>query len=332
MRDSFEAFFHHYTVPVCIVTDDGSLQACNAAMATFLGLPEAQTQGASLESLHKPLYAVWKDVSRDIVSTSRMVSFGERSLSTAFVRLPNSQWAITISLDKNASGSDLSSDLFYTVMHDLQNPISAIKGYANLVPAFGELNERQDKYIVRIMVAVEEMSELVSRLLDAAWVDANLPLALAPVDLALLTKASASGFTELAQKNKVTLHFDLADKVLVLADEKRLKQVINNLIGNAIKYSPDGGEVRIRIAQQNSEVEFSIEDQGLGIPAEHLPNIFDRFYRVPHETDHKIDGNGIGLSIGYEILKKHKATLHVESRVGEGSRFYFILPISSPVS
>ena len=119
------------------------------------------------------------------------------------------------------------------------------------------------------------------------------------------------------------------DQVVVLGDADRLKQLILNLVDNAMKYTPAGGSVTLSLSKANSTANIEVSDSGVGIPAEDLPRIFDRFYRVDKARSRNLGGSGLGLSIAKWIVRAHGGEIRVESEVGVGSRFWVSLPALS---
>jgi signal transduction histidine kinase len=212
------------------------------------------------------------------------------------------------------------------VAHELQNPLGAIRGYADLVKNLGPLSEKQLYFLGRIIESVDDMSELIGQLLDAAWVDSGVSPRLGPVNLAHLAKNIGESYHPWAKKQGIALEYHLDRTPPVLAEERRIKQVLHNLISNAIKYSRPGGKVELFLQAVEGQARFEVRDQGVGIPEEYLPRLFERFFRIPHPDGHQIEGNGLGLSISKEILERHGQTLHVESQAELGTCFYFNLP------
>jgi signal transduction histidine kinase len=116
-----------------------------------------------------------------------------------------------------------------------------------------------------------------------------------------------------------------------MGDARRLGQVVDNLIGNAIKFSPGGGDVVVRLIEQDAEVHLSVSDQGIGIPAEQLPRIWERFYQVDGSTKRRFGGSGLGLTIVKRIVEAHGGRVWAESTPGKGSKFTCVLPVTGPL-
>jgi len=136
-----------------------------------------------------------------------------------------------------------------------------------------------------------------------------------------------------ASSERHDLHLQLLspDRPFILGDEDRIKQLMSNLINNAIKYSPDGGQITITMRQVEDRVQLKIEDEGIGIPRHALPQLFSKFYRVDNSDSRKIGGTGLGLAICQEIVRSHEGMIHVESTEGVGSAFIVELPIVQSV-
>jgi signal transduction histidine kinase len=146
-------------------------------------------------------------------------------------------------------------------------------------------------------------------------------------DLNELIEEKVEELRTLSPKSKII--FTPASLPLVEADRERIEQVLTNLIFNAIKYSPNGGDITVTAEKQDKTVKVSVTDQGIGIPANMLKNIFSRFYRIPDTSVQTYPGMGLGLYISAGIVALHGGTISVESKVNDGSTFYFILPVDA---
>jgi signal transduction histidine kinase len=131
----------------------------------------------------------------------------------------------------------------------------------------------------------------------------------------------------LSDRHRFTLS-GAEQRLPVLADHERLAQVLTNLLENAIKYSPHGGDIEIRVGQDGNQVVFSVRDHGIGIPQDQVKHIFERFYRAGNVSSEHYGGLGLGLHISREIIQRHEGQIWVESREGEGSTFSFCLPLA----
>lgn len=223
--------------------------------------------------------------------------------------------------------TDAQRDLLSTVVHDLKNPISAVKSYADLIKQSGPLNEQQQRFLLRIYTTLENMHNLVNDLLDMAWIDEGMILHKAPCNLLDVVRRQINALEGSAQEKGLTLHLSTDDNLAVIqADEKRLNQVVGNLVSNSIKYSKPNGQVWIHVSRHNTGLQVSIRDEGIGIAPEDLPHVFERFFRGRQKAASYIEGSGLGLFIAKAIIEGHGGTIHVESTEGKGSTFEFTLP------
>lgn len=219
-----------------------------------------------------------------------------------------------------------------TVAHDLKAPISAVKGFADLVRNTGELNDKQEMFLGRIFTAANNMEGLLRDLVDITWLDTDKPLTLEPVRLASVLQSALDILANHRTKRQTDIATTIAnDLPEIQGDGRRLERVFVNLIGNAIKYTPVGGSVTITLSANDSWQIIEVADNGIGISAEYLPHIFKRFYRVPRDNDgdDKIDGTGLGLSIVKTIVDRHQGDVTAISEPEKGSVFVVRLPTST---
>jgi signal transduction histidine kinase/DNA-binding response OmpR family regulator len=219
------------------------------------------------------------------------------------------------------------NEFIATASHDLKNPIHAVMGYSDLLEKAGPLNDLQKDFVTRLKRASNQMYELVLNLLELARADMDTSLSVQPHSLkALLDSVTQDFQTQVSDKGHELVYDPPEIGLQVEVDQSRIRQVLHNLIGNAIKYTPENGEIRISTEQNQDKVWVHVQDNGLGIPEEAMPHLFERFYRVQTEDRADIQGNGLGLSIVKAIVEQHGGEISVESTFGEGSRFSFSLP------
>ncbi len=164
------------------------------------------------------------------------------------------------------------------------------------------------------------MSRLTDQLLTLSRRDAGVEqFDTAPLDLHSLVAGVVEAMQPLAEAKGVVLRIDGAGPVQVVGDESRLRQVFINLLDNAIKYTSEGGRVTIQVGQRNCSSVVVVEDTGIGVSAEHLPRVFDRFYRVDKARSRSEGGTGLGLSIAQSIVKAHGGVIEMASTVGQGT-------------
>ena len=215
------------------------------------------------------------------------------------------------------------------VSHELRTPLTAIKGsMEGLID--GVLPATQETY-QQIHAEADRLNRLVDDLQELSRVEARAyELEIHPLDVSSLVRTVTKRLTSQAESKRISLDLELAsDLPGVLADEDRAVQVLTNLVGNALQYTPENGKVTIAAKQINNEVQISVRDTGLGIPPEHLLQIFDRFYRVDKSRSRRAGGgSGIGLTIARALVEAHGGHIWAES-TGEGRRKHIHIHIAN---
>lgn len=215
-----------------------------------------------------------------------------------------------------------------TVSHDLKNPIQVVQLGAALLEMDGPLNEMQRERIMIIQRSAEQLSALVTGVLDLARLEAGPALRLAPLNLQDVIMAAIAEIQHLATKKQQTIATNLLpDCPVIMGDGVLLGRALVNLLSNAIKYTHTGGEISVRCTVMDEALQIQVADNGQGIPGDALPHLFERFYRVPGTVS---EGTGLGLSIVKSIVEKHGGYVGVSSAPGKGSEFTLALPIVHP--
>ncbi|MFQ5610647.1 MAG: GAF domain-containing protein [Anaerolineae bacterium] len=222
----------------------------------------------------------------------------------------------------------IKSDFVNAVSHDLRSPLSGIGLACHMLSQVGELNERQQEFLGTIKNRVEAMTDLINELLDVGKIEAGIDMNMEPCGLEQVVEESISALKDEARRKNISLAIDIAPELpQVQGNATRLGQAVGNLIGNAIKYTPENGQVKVRLFHDPAEgIVFQVEDNGPGIPKADQPRVFDKFYRVRGEHMIGKKGSGLGLAITKTILAKHRGKIWVDSEFGQGSTFTFCLP------
>jgi PAS domain S-box-containing protein len=217
--------------------------------------------------------------------------------------------------------------------HELRTPLNAILGFSELLgdDRYGSLNERQRRYVDNIFKGGRHLLHLINDILDLSKIEAGcFELAIETVRIDLALSEVISAMRPLADRKSQTLTHHADPKVGVRADSMRLKQVLMNLIGNAIKFTPENGHIDVTARLTDGKVRLEVRDTGPGIPADEQARIFEAFYRA-RKSGEPIEGTGLGLAITQRLVDLHGAKLDLLSEPGEGSCFYFSLPIAADV-
>ncbi|HLE92893.1 MAG TPA: ATP-binding protein [Anaerolineales bacterium] len=215
------------------------------------------------------------------------------------------------------------------VSHELRTPLTAIKG--SMEGLMDGVLPATDETFQQVHAEADRLNRLVDDLQELSRVEARAyQLDIRPLDVSTLARTVTKRLAPHAESKRISLDLDLAPGLPhILADEDRTVQVLTNLTGNALQYTPEGGRITISAKQVGNEVQIAVRDTGIGIPPEHLANIFDRFYRVDKSRSRQSGGgSGIGLTIARAIVEAHGGRIWVESAEdGNGSTFTFTLPI-----
>jgi signal transduction histidine kinase len=223
---------------------------------------------------------------------------------------------------RNAQQSQ--QDFMANVSHDLKTPLTSIQGYSQAIMDGAAKDPGAAAEIIHDEAG--RLTRMVEELTDLARIQAGqFSLHLTAIDLGQMAKSVAQKLAVMADKKRITLEVDAPSMPPIAGDGDRLVQVMNNLIGNAIKYTRDGGSVRVITRADVRGVQLAVEDTGVGIAEDDLPRIFERFYQVDKARGPK-RGTGLGLAITYEIVQAHGGRIVVQSKRGQGTRFTVWLP------
>jgi signal transduction histidine kinase len=225
----------------------------------------------------------------------------------------------------------LKDEVVAVVTHELRNPITSINGYLQLML---ENADRLDSESLSYLRAVERNAARLHALVDDLLVllraeSGEFDLDRREVDLAQVAWDSVQAVAPLAERNAIELDLAIDAPTTALADEARMAQVFDNLFSNAVKYSPDGGRVRIELRNVSGCAELVVSDGGIGIPEEEQQYLFQKFFRASSATDHDIPGTGLGLTIVKTIVEAHGGTIGCESARGQGTTFRVHVPAVS---
>ncbi len=214
------------------------------------------------------------------------------------------------------------------VSHDFRSPLTSIKGYAEAMADGTIPPEMQKKYFNIILFETERLTKLTSSLLELNQLDhKNMALEKTDFDINKAIKQTSASFEQRCTSKRISLDLIFEEKELfVHGDIHRIQQVIQNLLDNAIKFSPNDTVITIQTTQQNHKVFVSVKDNGIGIPKSSIPKIWNRFYKTDISRGKDKTGTGLGLSISKEIINAHKENINVISTEGVGTEFLFSLP------
>jgi signal transduction histidine kinase len=235
----------------------------------------------------------------------------------------------------------LKSSFLATVSHELRTPLTSIIGYSEMLAEglAGPLNQEQVDYVRTIMDKGESLLKLISSILDISQIEAGkVRLTFEPTAIQDVVHQSVTSLKPQAAKKGISLEASAPQaKVMGLADKERLKQVVTNLLTNAVKFTPRGGKVKVTLTELAVQEELGkpgyrvlVEDTGVGIPPDQFEKIFQSFYQVDSSSTREFGGAGLGLSIVKSFVEAHGGLVRVSSEVGRGSRFLLVIPAEPP--
>ena len=235
-------------------------------------------------------------------------------------------------VEKVAEANIMKTEFISIISHQLCTPLSAIKWNMEVIETERDtkecLPEKQMVFLQNIKKSNEQMLKMVTDLLEVARIDQGRAVFEENIfDLAELVKESVSGFQGMLGEKKIQIESQIeTGPQRVCGDERKMRVVLDNLIGNAIKYSKEEGKIEVKLKQSDGKIVFSVQDWGVGIPNFQHSKVFEKFFRTKNEARYRTDGVGIGLYLVKAILKHCGGKVWFESEAGKGSIFYFNLP------
>ena len=207
-----------------------------------------------------------------------------------------------------------------------------MRGYATMLEMVGDLNDQQQNYVKKIVTGVENMSRLVNTLLDLGRIEIGVGLQLESVSVLDILERVTSALQMQATQKEIGFNVEIPKDMpqTVEADQALLHQAVYNLVENALKYTPEKGNVTVRLKTKDNAMIFEVEDTGIGIEPDDLPRLFEKFYRGKQREARAQHGSGLGLAIVHSIAESHGGKVWVESKLGKGSTFFLQIPLTQP--
>ena len=226
------------------------------------------------------------------------------------------------------------TEFIAAISHELRTPLTTIQNSVSnmLAGVIGKTSPKMQWYLNTMQSEGHRLAHLINDLLDMAKLEAGkMAVNRSSVNLIEIADKALSGFKENAAKKSINIKCVSDNTMLrVFVDAARIKQVLENLLSNAVRYTPDYGSVRVKIFETCEEVVTVVEDNGIGIPHDRLGKIFNKFYQISRQAGAGYNGSGLGLSLSSEIVAIHGGKMWVESELGKGSKFFFSLPKTQP--
>ncbi|MBN1283993.1 MAG: response regulator [Anaerolineae bacterium] len=333
-RDTLDAVLRNAEDVVILVDTEYEILLCNPAARRAFGISNNGSVGKPLSKVitHQDVLALFeKDCVQGRDCTSEIQLENGKTLYAHLTVIEGVGRAVVMQDISHLKELDrIKSDFVTTVSHDLRSPLTAILGYVELLGRVGQINEAQGEFINRIVFSVQSITALISDLLELGRIEAGFDVDRKPTPLRFIIRYAVEAQRQHLESRRQALEVDVPDTLPdVLGNPLRLKQMVTNLLDNAIKYTPEAGQVKIRARGDGDLVILEVSDTGIGIPPAQHTRIFEKFYRADNAGG-IASGTGLGLSIVKTIVDQHDGRVWVDSTVGEGSTFTVVLPAYAP--
>lgn len=300
-----------------------------SAYSFRLTVSNAKKQMAMLEEMVTARTHALADANAQLAQTNNQLEEANHQLASTNQQLADANQQLA---EANGQLADLhkEKDAFLAVLtHDMRTPLTSIKGYASILKDRELAREQQVKIAKVIMHSQDTLLDIVNNILEIEKLQSGVPVELecSSFDLALLTQNAVESLAAAALEKQIKLRYEqVPTPVIITADLSKIQRVVLNLISNAIKYTPEGGEVRVDTSVNGRFASVTVQDNGYGIPADELPYIFDRYSRVKGHQ-HLAIGTGLGLAIVKSLIEAHNGEITVVSDENVGSTFSIKLPL-----
>jgi PAS domain S-box-containing protein len=326
-----DTIVEHIEDGVIILDEKSNLLLINPAARRAFGLwQDDAVNGKSVNEVlpHPDLKILLTEYINNPMPHNEITFEDGRVLSAQCTPIPRIGMAITMQDITYLKQIDrLKNEFVHTVSHDLRSPLTAILGYVDLLDRVGPVNEQQREFIHRVQNSVQSITSLVNDLLELGRIEAGFDSQKEVVPLEGIIRYALDTLSGQISDKRLNLHLNLPTEIPQMRGNPiRLRQMLDNLIGNAIKYTPEGGDITIDLESQNDQVIFRISDTGPGIPPADQPHIFEKFYRASN-VPKGVGGSGLGLAIVKSIVDNHQGAIWVDSLLGKGAAFTVVLPL-----
>jgi two-component system, OmpR family, phosphate regulon sensor histidine kinase PhoR len=335
-RDTLDAILRDTEDLIVVVDTEDKVLFCNPTARRAFNVTIKDFVGTTLRDtiLNQEVTALF--------SKTAMSGRGRRSEITldGGERVLNAQLTIIEGVGRCAVMQDIThlkkldrakSEFVTTVSHDLRSPLTSILGYVEMMQRVGPLDDQQKKFSENIRMSVRSITSLITELLELGKLEAGYDVDMEPTSLETIARESIDSLNHQLNTKGHTLSVEIEpDLPLIRGNTLRLRQMVTNLVGNAIKYTPPNGKVSVVLKKDAPLIIFQVRDSGVGIPIEDQPYVFDKFYRSGNVTDN-FEGTGLGLAIVKGIVDQHGGRIWLESKEGVGTTFTVVLPIDSGV-
>jgi len=337
-RRQLEAVLNSTPDPVLVTDASNRLILANPAASRIFGVTIRRGERPDLERTIqiRSLYELLLATSEERSTAEINMPDGKTYLATASAMTAEGRMVGRVCILRDVTQlkeiDTLKSEFVSTVSHDLRSPLTLMRGYATMLEMAGELNEQQKSYSKMIVQGVDNMAKLVNNLLDLGRIDFGVGLQVESIPVLDIVQQVTGGLQMLAKQKEIELSVEIPRDLpnVIEADKALLHQAVYNLVENAIKYTPHGGNVILHLQVTPDTLTFAIQDSGIGIPQQDMERLFEKFYRGTNREALAQRGTGLGLAIVRSIAERHGGRVWVESELGKGSTFYLLVPLTQP--
>lgn len=328
-RSRLEAVIANIQDGVIVLDQHENILMVNQAAIDIFRIVGKIVNGAPLKSViqNADLTALIQRVGEGALKYHEVNFDDGRVFNAQYTPIPRVGGAITMQDISYLKELDrMKTEFIHTVSHDLRSPLTAVLGYTELIERVGPLNENQQEFLRRLQGSIQHITGLVNELLDLGRLEAGFDMRREMVHLENVIDYSLDMFDAQIKGKRLDFKTEIESDLKPLrANPIRVRQMLDNLIGNAIKYTPVGGRVRVSLAMQNEQLVLRVQDSGPGIPADEHGRVFEKFYRASNRPE-EVEGTGLGLAIVKSIVESHQGRVWVESNPNGGATFIVLLP------
>lgn len=332
-REKAAAILSTFGAGVLLLNKEGQVTELNKTAENLFKVPREAAAGRPFISLvrdHEMDAIVQRCLETNQKQTGVVqMSGGKQYLDLTAMPLSNSILVLVQDITEIRRLEKVRQDFIANISHELRTPIASCKAIVETLQS-GAINDKKiaEDFLQRMQVEADKLAQMVSELGELSRIESgDFSLKLEPVDMAGVVRRVAERLRTQAERAQLSLSLDISASLpLVMADANRIEQVLVNVLHNAIKFTPRHGRITISSGVEDNSVIISVSDSGIGIPADDLPRIFERFYKV--DKARSGGGTGLGLAIAKHIVQAHGGRIWAESEEGKGSTFSFSLPIA----
>jgi two-component system phosphate regulon sensor histidine kinase PhoR len=335
---SLERIVTSLPAPMLLVEGNGYIKAINDAAAELVGADAQRARGRALIEVIASV-DLERLVRRALAGEPAEATIvlreagGERHLLVSATPLGGDPQEALVSLQDRSKVADserVRRDFLADISHELRTPVSSIRLMIETIQLSGDDPEALRIFLPNVVLELERMTRMIEDLLTLARSESGaIPLHRTNVDLSAVVADAAAAFKRRAEEQEIDLEIAPAGRLDADVDAERIRQVVANLVDNALRHTPAGGHVRVELSARGGDAILRVRDDGVGIPFKDLPHVFERFYVVDRSRSRGSGGTGLGLAIVKQIVEGHGGSVHVDSELGSGTAFSCRIPLDA---